>query len=371
MTVIASIGAAVPKHSMAQTDAAEMAVSLTTSQRRRQQAVGTLYRRAGVGRRHCVVLNASTNGVPAEQDFFRPAMDDDGRGPTTARRMRRYARNVAPLALEAARNAFDRAEIAPQEITHLVTATCTGFSSPGFDISLLDNLPLPRTVERVQVGYMGCHAALNALRVARAFASSDPATRVLVCAAELCSLHFQYKDDPQTIVSNALFADGAAAAIVTGEDSRCEPQIQNRSPQAWRLAASGSVVLPDTTDAMSWTIGNHGFEMRLSPQVPGLILDHLAPWLDRWLASHNMRREQIASWAVHPGGPRILQATAEALALPPHALDASWRILHRYGNMSSPTILFILEELRRTEAQLPAVALAFGPGLTIEAALIT
>lgn len=363
MTALLGLGMAVPRHSMDQSDAAEMAFELSGIDGDRQRAFDALYRRTGVSRRHSVLFNATEHGDGAEQEFFQTTAVAGKHGPSTARRMRAYERAAPELAYRASEAALRRADLDPSQITHLVTCTCSGFSSPGYDISLIDELPLSRDVQRTQVGYMGCHGALNALRVARAFCESDSDAHVLVCATELCSLHFQYSDEPQTIVSNALFADGAASAVLSAGGGPPE--------QTWRLAAHGSTVLANTTDAMSWRIGNHGFKMHLSPRTPSLIQARLAPWLDSWLARHDMSRSQIASWAVHPGGPRILDACTDALQLPDDALDASWHVLSKFGNMSSPTILFILDELQRRGAALPAVAMAFGPGLTVEAALLT
>jgi predicted naringenin-chalcone synthase len=208
---------------------------------------------------------------------------------------------------------------------------------------------------------MGCHGAINGLRVARAFSDSDLEARVLLCAVELCGLHYHYGWDPQKIIANAIFADGAAA--VAGAPDR------QMSAGAWRVMATGSCLIPDSREAMSWTIGDHGFEMTLSKHVPALIREHLRPWLDGWLARHGLRRETIASWAIHPGGPRVLEAIAESLTLSGEQLAASREVFATHGNMSSPTVLFILEHLRAQQAPLPCVALGFGPGLIAECAL--
>jgi predicted naringenin-chalcone synthase len=209
---------------------------------------------------------------------------------------------------------------------------------------------------------MGCHGVLNALRVADAFVAGDPTAGVLLASVELCSLHYQYGTDPQKLVANALFADGAAALVAR--------RVERDDRDLWRVAALGSFVMPDSEDGMTWRIGDHGFEMTLSPRVPQLIAAHLRPWLTAWLAASGLRLEQVGSWAVHPGGPRVLTSVAEALELPDRAMDASAEVLAEYGNMSSPTILFVLERLEQTGAAKPCVALAFGPGLTAEAALL-
>jgi predicted naringenin-chalcone synthase len=208
---------------------------------------------------------------------------------------------------------------------------------------------------------MGCHGAVNGLRVADAFAGSDPSARVLLCAVELCSLHYFYGWDPAKVIANALFADGAAAVV--GGPSAAAP------PDAWAVAGTASRLLPDSADAMTWTVGDHGFEMTLSKRVPRLIAAHVRPWLEGWLAGHGLTTTAVASWALHPGGPRILEAVEEGLNLPRVAAAVSREVFAECGNMSSPTLLFILDQLRAAGAPRPCVALGFGPGLVAEAVL--
>lgn len=362
--ILAGIGTAVPSHCIEQTDAARHAHEVMSSTRCSQRSVSTLYRRCGVSKRHSVLLGQSTGGRPVKLDsFFRPQRAADDRGPSTAERMATFEQRALSLALPSAERALADAAVEPESITHLVTATCSGFSSPGFDLGLIESLPLGPEVQRTQVGFMGCHGALNALRVAGALAIADPRSVVLVNATELCTLHFQYRDNPQTIVSNALFADGSASVVALAAKS-------GRRSSLGRIAAHGSAVVPGTADLMTWRIGDHGFEMSLSPRVPELIRRRLPGWIDGWLARQGLRRSDVRSWAIHPGGPRILQSCVEALEIAPESIEPSLDVLSRYGNMSSPTVLFILDELRRLERPRPTVMLAFGPGLTIEAALV-
>ncbi len=354
---IVGLGCAAPLHVIAQQDAATQAAAISGGGR--AAVVAKLYSQAGVHTRHSVVLRSSSNGAPAEQSFYRAANHEFPQGPTTGERMRRYEEEAADLSILAATRAMRDAAIVAGEIRQLVTVSCSGFAAPGVDIELIDRLQLDARVGRTHVGFMGCHGALNGLRVANALAASDRGGAVLLCCVELCSLHHQYQANAQQMVANALFADGAAAAVLKF-GSECAP---------WRIASQHSVILPDTRDAMSWRIGDHGFEMTLSPRVPELIRTHAKPWLTNWLAQHGLSIEDIRAWAIHPGGPRILTACAEALALDDDALRPSREVLAEYGNMSSPTLLFVMERLRAAGAELPCVALAFGPGLTIEAAL--
>src|SRR5439155_1468598 len=174
-------------------------------------------------------------------------------------------------------------------------------------------------------------------------------------------VHYHYGWDPQKMIANALFADGAAALV--GVPCTAAPA------DAWTAAASGSCLIPDSEEAMTWTIGDHGFEMTLSKQIPRLIAAHLRPWLENWLGGQGLSLGAVASWAVHPGGPAILDAVEQALGLDREATGVSREVLARCGNMSSPTILFILDRLRSKQAPRPCVALGFGPGLNAEAAL--
>jgi predicted naringenin-chalcone synthase len=275
--------------------------------------------------------------------------------------MQLYESHAARLAIAAARRALSDSGLSADSISHLVTVSCSGFSAPGFDIALLDELHLHPDTSRTHVGFMGCHGAFNGLRVANAFAASQPEAAALVCAVELCSLHHLYSWRKDHLVANALFADGAAATI-------CGGKAYARRAAA-RLIRSGSTVVPDTQEVMAWQIRDHGFEMTLSPEVPEIIAARLAPWLESWLEQSGYSIKTIGSWAIHPGGPRILSACAAALDLPDEELVVSKQVLAEHGNMSSPTTLFILQEFRQQALPFPWVALAFGPGLTIEAAI--
>jgi predicted naringenin-chalcone synthase len=356
---IAGIGTAVPTYHITQADAAEITRHYTCDTEAQHRLFVSLYQKSGVEKRHSAVLEQSTGELADRQSFYGEA------SPTTRQRMEVYEREAGALAIEAARAALDDAAVPARRITHLVTVSCSGFHAPGFDIAVIKDLGLPPGVARTHVGFMGCHGALNALRVANAFVGADPAACVLVCAVELCSLHHQYAWNVEHIVANALFADGAAA-VVGIEISAAEA----RSPAACRVLASGSTVIEDSQDAMSWRISDHGFEMTLSKRVPELIGVHVRPWLDGWLGQYGLTVETVGSWAVHPGGPRILAAFGEAAGLDPQSLAHSRSVLADFGNMSSPTILFILERLRAAGAPRPSVALAFGPGLAVEAAIL-
>ncbi|MCA9235625.1 MAG: type III polyketide synthase [Planctomycetales bacterium] len=364
--LINGLGTALPAHAIAQHDAAVKAGVTCAAAGRQQQVVDRLYARSGVSSRSSVLLASSTNGRLAEQEFYQPTDVANPFGPTTAERMAVYCEEAPVLARQAAAAALADAEVEPAAITHLVTVSCSGFAAPGVDVDLINSLPLSPTVQRTHIGYMGCHGALNALRVARAFAAADPQASVLVAAVELCSLHFQYGWNPQRIVANSLFADGAAALVVSRQ------RAADVSSPAWQVQDSFSMIFPDSTGAMTWRIGDNGFEMSLSPAVPELIRSGLRAPLTEWLARHGLSLSEVSHWAVHPGGPRILDACEESLGMGSEALDASRHVLQTHGNMSSPTILFVLDEMRRRgQCEGVTVGLGFGPGLAMEAVLLT
>jgi prepilin-type processing-associated H-X9-DG protein len=361
---ILGIGTAVPELSVEQAEAAEAAGILCGLNEKQRRLLPTLYRHAGVRKRHTVLLTPEANGHPGGQVFYRSVEEGGPNGPTTAARMRKYAQCATGLATVACRKALADAALDAGSITHLITVSCSGFAAPGVDIQLIRELRLPADVARTHVGFMGCHGALNALRVARAFVDADPEARVLVCAIELCSLHHQYGWNPEQVVANALFADGSAAVVC----GHANDQVSDEDHPRW--LSSGSTVVPESEDLMSWNIGDHGFQMTLSPRVPDVIQTSLRPWLEGWLAGMGTDLGQVAHWGIHPGGPRILQACVDALHLEPSAIQTSKQVLAEFGNMSSPTILFIVERMIRDKTPGPWVLLAFGPGLTVEAALV-
>ncbi len=338
-----------------------MAAGVCAFTNARKRALSAVYRRTQVQSRGSVLLE-SPNGCSTHQAFFAPATKAGQRGPTTESRLQRYAADAPSLAIAACVQACERAAVSARSITQLVTVSCTGFMAPGIDIRLIKHLGIDAGVGRTHIGFMGCHGALNGLRVAKALAESSQKERVLLCAVELCSLHFQYGWDDNALIANALFADGAAAAVIALREAPAAKTLM--------LSASGSSVIPDSEEAMGWRIGDHGFEMRLAASVPGLIRRHLRSWTEQWLGRQGLQLNGMASWAVHPGGPKILDSVASALELPDHALAISREVLAQHGNMSSPTVLFILEKLLRQDAPRPIVAMAFGPGLSIEACLI-
>lgn len=345
---VLGIGSATPRGRIGQPAAAEMVAAIGGVRPSRARAMAHLYEHTGIAQRSMAILDGG------RQVFY------NGTIPDTTDRMRTFHELAPPLAHDACMSALRDAGTDASAITHLVTASCTGLASPGVDIALIGSLGLATTTQRVNIGFMGCHAALNALRTARAIALAEPDARVLVCCVELCSLHIQASQDNGCPVADALFADGAAACVVGNQDGMDAPALRR----------SASILLPDSHDAMEWTIGPAGFSMVLSPAVPDILSRYAKPWVEGVLAEENLTIDDIRSWAIHPGGPRVLESVADSLGLPEGATDASATILREHGNMSSATVLFILEKLFQGNVRTPAMALAFGPGLTGEALVL-
>ena len=317
-----------------------------------------LHERVGIQTRNVAVLEPD-GSIPLYGIAADPARSSPRR-PTTAERMRAYAAAAPPIAIEAARDALRRATVEAGSITHLVTASCTGFGAPGVDLAIVQALGLPSSVQRTHVGFMGCHAAVNALRAAAAYARESPEHRVLVACVEISTVHFHEDARLDRVISNILFADGAAATVI-GVD------LDDDFPS---LAGTSARVIPDSPGSMAWHIGDHGFEMTLAADVPERIGEALGDWVDETLASHRLTRDQIGGWAIHPGGPRVIDAVATTLGLPESATEASRDVLREHGNMSSATLLHILQRFAVANRPRPWVGLAFGPGLAGELLLV-
>jgi predicted naringenin-chalcone synthase len=366
------MGTAVPG-AVTQGDARDLACRICCSSETQAAWLDRVFFRAGVESRGSVL--AGSGGIADIHRFYPTPKDPSDRGPTTAVRMQRYAQEAPPLATRAARAALADARVAPEEITHLITVSCTGFFAPGLDAALIDRLGLPTTIHRRLLGFMGCHGGFNALGAARDILLAHEDAHVLVCCVELCTLHFAYGWEPERLVANALFGDGASACVLgAGGEAATGDAPAVRAGGHWRLRQTASLRLPSSGEAMTWRIGDHGFEMTLSAELPALIGSHVRAWCESWLATEGLTLGDIAHWAIHPGGPKILAAAAEALHLPLPANRASRAVLARHGNMSSATLLFILQEITGQQ-KAPAngdycVALGFGPGLMAEGLLL-
>ena len=302
--------------------------------------------RADILRRYSF-LDPEKNAAKATPDNAY-AFYQAGNFPNTARRMEVFERS-APLLMK---KAVDRLALSEEErsgITHVLVTCCTGLYAPGLDFQIVDQLGLGAGVERTMVGFMGCYAAINALKLARHIVRSEPAARVLMLNLELCTLHFQETQDLEQVLSFLVFADGAAVSLISAR------------PQGFALDSFKSMMVPETRELITWKIGGLGFDMLLSGKVPGA--------LGRALHAGELwdQRKEIDLWAVHPGGRSILDAVENGLELAPGALAASREVLSCFGNMSSATVMFVLERMmQQAQPGQRGCAMAFGPGLTAE-----
>ena len=297
------------------------------------------------------------SGISSPREFY----GTDPNLVNTKARMVEFERTAPDLAAAA----VDGLELGDRaaEITHLIVVTCTGFYSPGIDFELIKRCGIPSSVERTQIGFMGCFAGITGLKTAHHIVRSDPSARVLVVSVELCSLHLQRSESLETMLSFLVFGDGAAAVLVTAE------------PEGLALDSFKAVMAPETPEMITWHIGETGFDMVLSGKVPGA--------LSKALSEENMKlilagadHSEFELWAVHPGGRSILDAVQNSLELDPQLLAASRHVLENFGNMSSATVLFVLAEMMRANAAgalsgQRGCAMAFGPGLTAETMLFS
>jgi predicted naringenin-chalcone synthase len=321
-----------------------------------------VFSRSGIQRRHSVVPDFTE---PEKARLFRKDADGKHIEPTTHERNRVFGECAGPMAVELARRLVDgRCGFRPEDVTHVITVSCTGFVNPGPDWRIVTELGLASTVERYNLGFMGCYAAIPALRMARQFCLANPKAVVLVVSVELCSLHMQMQTNADTILANALFSDGAAGALVSARAPRAgEPALA--------LTDFMAALAPEGQGDMAWEIGNHGFNLVLSSYVPDVIEANLDRIVGDLLAPRGMSVSDIDLWAIHPGGKSILDKAEKSLALPPERIAAPRAVLRDFGNMSSATILFVLSELlTSTTTQKTITAMAFGPGLTIECGLL-
>jgi predicted naringenin-chalcone synthase len=303
----------------------------------------------------------ANSGVTTRQALVNPLLEDVS-GWSTEKRMRRYQIEAIPLGKEAVGRALTDAGIGADELGLFAVCSCTGYATPGLDILLARDMGMSPNVQRLFVGHMGCYAALPGLSAVADHVVARGRPALLLCA-ELTSLHIQpasARADIQQMVSHALFSDAAAAVVLTPSTTR-----------GYAVSEVAAVTDTSTADHMTWEVTDLGFRMGLSPQVPQVLSVHVRTLVDDLLARHGLTRTDVDGWAVHPGGPKILDVVEEQLELPPDALAESRGTLAAYGNCSSPTVLLVLEALlRRPEPPEHVVMLAFGPGLTLYAALL-
>lgn len=353
---IVSLATAVPPHIFIQNEIAEIFVELLGLNEEEALRVKKLYAHSSIETRCCVLDDLKK---PAKTRTFWTE-NYPKESPSTFIRNEEYKRLAPILAREAAEKALKFWGGETSQITHVISVSCTGLMAPGIEFLLVEDLNLPSNVARFGINFMGCFGAFKGLALASALAKEKPENRILVVCTELCSLHMQSTKEMETFVANALFADGAAAAVIGCPNNSEKP--------LWQIEESASMAIANTMDKMRWDIGDFGFIMKLSQEIPHFIQEKIEKF------AQNLLKNNIAfsecDWAIHPGGKAILQAIEKTCCLGKEQTASSWKILSKYGNMSSATFLYVLHDLLSKERKKWCVGFGFGPGLSMEGILL-
>ena len=363
---ITAIGTANPEHRIKQSSILRFMSNAFGLDENNARRLKKIYDHSGIDYRYSVIAdfgeeNFDNYGFFAQNETLEPF-------PCTQNRLKLYQHMAADIAAEAVRDCV-RHLPADQlsQVTHLITVSCTGMHAPGIDIELVEKLGLDRHIERTCINFMGCYGALNGLKAADYICRADESATVLVVSIELCTLHFQKESTLDNWVANSLFSDGAAAVIV--KNTR---QKEQGSP-GLILKTFYSEFVPEAHNEMGWTVGNMGFEMKLTSKVSKLIKTHIKPITESLLAKSGLVFQDIGAFAVHPGGRKILEASELALDIPAEANRFAYDTLRDYGNMSSATVLFVLKSIMENPKGMQGeniMGYAFGPGLTVESMIL-
>lgn len=363
MSTIQSIGTAVPENSIDQKQIAEFMAQAHGFDIDQKNKLKALYRASGISQRHSVVPDYGSLD-PSSWSFYPPSPDLRP-FPTTADRSKLYQKYALKLSVQAVNNCLKEVAMAVKDVTHLITISCTGMYAPGLDIDLVKALGLPTNTQRTSINFMGCYAALTGMKTADAICKSQAKAKVLIVATELCTIHFQNKTDDDNLLANAIFSDGSAAMLMTGE------ALENTNGVGLIPKAFHCDLLSDGEKDMAWNIGDFGFEMKLSAYIPNLVQTGIKSLVHS--LTDSLEEATIQHHAIHPGGKKILTVIEEELGIEKSANQHAHQVLRQYGNMSSPTVLFVLKALMDSLTDENkgenVLSLAFGPGLTLESVL--
>ncbi len=362
MSYVTAIGTANPVNRFSQSMIASFMLRAMELNNGDERKLRTIFRSSGIDFRHSVLEDyGKIRGFT-----FYPDTDTLDPFPGTEKRLQVFRRHALDLSVASFHDMLQHhPNFHVRDITHLIVVCCTGMYAPGLDVDLVKALDLPTTVQRTAINFMGCHAAFNALKIADAWCRSQSDAKVLIVCTELCSLHFQRAASDDNLLANALFADGSASVLVEAETG---------SPLKLKLEHFHSDLSTDGLSDMAWTIGDLGFEMRLTSYVPDLIRKGIAGFTRSLLEKASITLSDIQHFAIHPGGKRILQVVEEELEIERNRNSPAYEVLRNYGNMSSPTVLFVLKQivsgLNGTSRGERILGVAFGPGLTLESMVL-
>lgn len=354
---IHNIETATPPYCYRQDEIRDRMKEIVPGDDRDKRIIHHLYGRSGIETRYSVVDDFRTNG--SHSLFF----NGQGATPGTKNRNETYINEGRKLFVDVAKKLLESSSFSPDDITHLITVSCTGFYAPGPDFDIIRATGIPATVERYHLGFMGCYASIPALKLAHQICKANSNANIMIVSVELCTIHFQANNQMDNLLSSSVFADGGAGAI-----------ISNKPPDksGYRIDGFASAITENGAEDMAWSIGDQGFNMTLSNYIPEILGDGLEDFLKPVFEQFSVTLDDISEWGVHPGGRAILDKVEQAMELPKNMLSASRTVLSDYGNMSSATILFVLKELlnQKSDYKGKTLAMAFGPGLTIESALL-
>jgi alpha-pyrone synthase len=361
MSHISAFGTATPPFRFDQSSLADFMVRTMRLDRSEERKLRTIFRMSGIGSRYsCIGEYGKSSGF----EFYPNGSGDPF--PGTDERMRLYRTHALPLSVAAINNLLEsNSSVAVKNVTHLIVVSCTGMYAPGLDIDIIKAFGLSTSVHRTCINFMGCYAAMNALKTADAICRSDANAKVLIVCTELCSLHFQHKVTEDNLLANALFGDGSAAMVVERDAA---------SSKRFSIVDFHNDIAPEGEHDMAWKIADHGFEMRLSAYVPALLKAGIGQFFDTLLRRNELNKSDVRYFAIHPGGKKILEAIEDELRLERDNNKFSYEVLHECGNMSSPTVVFVLsrifDDLTHTDDGSLVYSAAFGPGLTLESMLL-
>jgi len=357
VATLISIGTAVPPHQHKQADILHFMQDVFNADDIERRKLKYLYHQSAIHTRHSVIAdfslpNTQWNFIPKELSAPFPDLD---------KRMEIYEQESLKLSVEAIHNCLKQL-LEPKQVTHLITVSCTGMSAPGLDLQLVEELKLNPSIFRTSVNFMGCYAAIHALKLAQLIVNSHDTAKVIVVCTELCTLHFQKEYTTDNVSSSLLFSDGCAAALITNGEEK----------SGFKLKSFYSEIESKGKGDMSWKLSSKGFLMSLSSYVADIIKADIAKMVNNATATSQLTFNDITHWCIHPGGRKILESVEQALSLDKEQLESSYDILANYGNMSSPTILFVMKQLmEKATIGEHLFGCAFGPGLTMETLIAT
>jgi predicted naringenin-chalcone synthase len=354
LSKIISIGTAVPAYCHRQMDILKFMQAVYAPTEVDKRKLRFLYQQSGISQRYSVIADYSK----AVDDWkFYAQTENLEPFPSLEQRMIIYNKQAPLLSVDAIRDCLNHVRD-PKKITHLITVSCTGMSAPGLDLQIMELMDLEKNIFRTSVNFMGCYAAIHALKIADAICKSEPQAQVLIVCTELCTLHFQREATLDNITSSLLFGDGSAAILISAD---------NNDHEGLYIDRFYSEIIPKGKRDMAWELSSNGFVMTLSGYIPDLIEEDFEKIVDRALEKESLSKEDISHWCIHPGGKRVLEAIHKSLRFTDGQLFNSYKVLNEFGNLSSATVLYVLKEILRDKKEIRKLfGAAFGPGLTVE-----